>query len=722
MSARTLFVTTALPYANGPFHIGHIMEYIQADIWVRFQRMRGHTVHFVGADDAHGAPIMIAAEKEGVTPQAFVERIAAGRRQYLDGFHIGFDHWHSTDSPENVELSQSIYRGLRNAGLIDVRPVEQFFDPVKGMFLPDRYIKGECPSCGTPDQYGDACENCGAVYAATELKNPFSALTGATPELRISEHYFFRLSDPRCVTFLREWTRGDDRWGEPRLQPEVLAKAREWLGSESAESDEGGRLADWDISRDAPYFGIEIPDAPGKYFYVWLDAPIGYLASLKALCAQRGIDFDALLADPATEQVHFIGKDIIYFHVLFWPAMLHFAGRKTPDRVNVHGFITVSGAKMSKSRGTGISPLRYLEVGMDPEWLRYYIAAKLNAHVQDVDFDPDDFLARVNADLIGKYVNIASRAAGFVARQFEGRVLTADEVEDAGQRERVARLAAQVADAYEAREFGSVARLAMGYADEINQYFDAHKPWEMAKDPAQRDALHRVCSRCLVAFHRLTVLLAPMLPATAARVAELFGTPPLRWEDLGIAAGTASPVRSIGRYRHLMTRVEAKQLDALFEPAVEAPKPVEQATKTRVASASAGPAHASHAGAAGAPAGAEAHTPETISIDEFARVDLRIARIVDAQSVQDSRKLLRLELDLGEARTRTVFSGIRAAYEPQALVGRLAVVVANLAPRKMKFGVSEGMVLSASSNDAEGPAGLYLLDADEGAEPGMKIS
>ncbi len=722
MSARTLFVTTALPYANGPFHIGHIMEYIQADIWVRFQRMRGHTVHFVGADDAHGAPIMIAAEKEGVTPQAFVERIAAGRRQYLDGFHIGFDHWHSTDSPENVELSQSIYRALRDVGLVDVRPVAQFFDPVKGMFLPDRYIKGECPSCGAPDQYGDACENCGAVYAATELKNPFSALTGATPELRVSEHYFFRLSDPRCVTFLREWTRGDDRWGEPRLQPEVLAKAREWLGGDDREGGEGGSLADWDISRDAPYFGIEIPDAPGKYFYVWLDAPIGYLASLKAQCKERGIDFDALLADPATEQVHFIGKDIIYFHVLFWPAMLHFAGRKTPDRVNVHGFITVSGAKMSKSRGTGISPLRYLEIGMDPEWLRYYLAAKLNSHVQDVDFDPDDFLARVNADLIGKYVNIASRASGFVARQFDGRVLPAGEFEDDAQRERVARLAAQVSDAYEQREFGAVARLVMAYADEINQYFDAHRPWEMAKDPAQRDALHRVCSRCLVAFHRITVLLAPMLPATAARVAELFGTPALRWEDLGVADGTVSPVRSIGRYRHLMTRVEAKQLDALFEPAAEAAKPAAPGGETDGAAGNGKRAAAGAAGGAAAADPAAAAAASTISIDEFARVDLRIARIVDAQAVEGSKKLLRLEVDLGEVRTRTVFSGIRAAYEPQALVGRLAVVVANLAPRKMKFGVSEAMVLSASADDPEQPSGLYLLDAHDGAQPGMKVS
>ncbi|RPH61440.1 MAG: methionine--tRNA ligase, partial [Burkholderiales bacterium] len=439
--ARTLFVTTALPYANGPFHIGHIMEYIQADIWVRFQRMRGHTVHFVGADDAHGAPIMIAAEKEGVSPQEFVAHIAAGRKAYLDGFHISFDHWHSTDSPENTELSQSIYRGLKAQGLIDVRRIEQFYDPVKGMFLPDRYIKGECPSCGARDQYGDACEVCGAVYSPTELRNPYSALSGARPELRSSDHFFFRLSDPRCQAFLREWTSGTDRQGEPRLQPEVLAKAKEWLG----DGDQGGTLADWDISRDAPYFGIEIPDAPGKYFYVWLDAPIGYLASLKAHCAQRGIDFDALLADPATEQVHFIGKDIIYFHVLFWPATLKFGGHKTPDRVNVHGFITVSGEKMSKSRGTGISPLRYLEIGMNPEWLRYYIAAKLNARVEDVDFNPDDFVARVNSDLVGKYVNIASRAANFINRHFDGRLAaTAVDADDPQQR-RAAELEAEVA-------------------------------------------------------------------------------------------------------------------------------------------------------------------------------------------------------------------------------------------------------------------------------------
>ncbi len=695
--ARTLFVTTALPYANGPFHIGHIMEYIQADIWVRFQRMRGHTVHFVGADDAHGAPIMIAAEKEGLSPHDFVARIAAGRKAYLDGFHLSFDHWHSTDSPENTELSQSIYRSLEAHGLIDVRRVEQFFDPVKGMFLPDRYIKGECPSCGAKDQYGDSCEVCGSVYLPTELKNPYSALSGAQPELRSTDHYFFRLSDPRCQAFLREWTAGTDRHGEPRLQPEVLAKAQEWLGL----GTEGGSLADWDISRDAPYFGIEIPDAPGKYFYVWLDAPIGYLASLKAHCAKLGIDFHALLADPSTEQVHFIGKDIIYFHVLFWPATLKFGGHKTPDRVNVHGFITVSGEKMSKSRGTGISPLRYLEIGMNPEWLRYYIAAKLNARVEDVDFNPDDFVARVNSDLIGKYVNIASRAANFVNRHFDGKLATLAADPADPHTARVAVLEAAVAAAYEGREFGRAIRLIMGYADEVNQYFDANRPWELAKDPAQREALHEVCSRCLLAFHRMTILLKPILPVTAARVETFFGTPQLRWDDLGVRPGTASPAHAIGRYEHLMTRVDPKSFDELFELPATADAP-----------------------AAAAPAGAaeSAGAPAPVSIEDFARIDLRIARIVAAEAVEGSDKLLRLTLDAGEGRLRNVFSGIKAAYDPARLVGRLAVLVANLAPRKMKFGVSEGMVLSASADDAGSPSGLYLLDADEGAQPGMKVS
>src|SRR5512140_161303 len=482
---RKIFATTALPYANGSFHIGHIMEYIQADIWVRFQRMQGNEVHFVCADDAHGAPIMLKAEAEGITPQQLVARIGAERKQYLDGFHIGFDNWHSTDSPENTELSQDVYRKLKAAGLIYTKPVEQFYDPVKGMFLADRYIKGECPKCGAKDQYGDACEVCSSVYAPTDLINPYSTLTGAAPELRSSEHFFFKLSDPQVVDFLKGWTQ------DGKLQPEMAKKASEWF--------EAG-MADWDISRDAPYFGIEIPDEPGKYFYVWLDAPIGYLASLKNHFdkgqaqnhwhppSRTRASFDDFMADQAVEQVHFIGKDIGYFHTLFWPAMLKFAGRKTPNQVNVHGFITVSGEKMSKSRGTGIDPLRYLSLGMNPEWLRYYIAAKLNGKVEDVDFNPDDFVARVNADLIGKYVNIASRAVKFLPG---GRLVASDFA-----RLEPARRVDQVKHLYETREYGKALREIMAFADEVNLRFDGAAPWKLVKEGKQAEAA-AVCSECI---------------------------------------------------------------------------------------------------------------------------------------------------------------------------------------------------------------------------------
>ena len=509
MSRRTLFVTTALPYTNGPFHIGHIMEYIQADIWVRFQRMQADTtVHFVCADDTHGAAIMLRADAEGLMPQALVAKIAATRPKHLKGFHLSFDHWSSTDSPINAQLSQDIYCKLRKAGLVDTRSVEQFFDPVKQLFLPDRYIKGECPRCGATDQYGDACENCSSVYSPTELKNPYSTLSGATPVLKTSEHFFFRLSDPKCVGFLQQWT-SDQADGQPRLQPEVFNKAQEWLGKD------GKGLADWDISRDAPYFGIPIPDAPGKFFYVWLDAPVGYLASLKEYLGKE--KFESVLADKDTRQVHFIGKDIIYFHTLFWPAMLKFAGPpyKVPDHVYVHGFIGVSGEKMSKSRGTGLSPLRYLDVGLNPEWLRYYIAAKLNANVEDFDFAPEDFLARVNSDLVGKYVNIASRAANFITKRFGG------ELKYRGDTERLADLAQahafQIQQSYENREFGKAMRDVMALADRINQEFDARQPWVLARDPARAAELQDVCSRALHGFKLLSVLLAPVLPQVAAR-------------------------------------------------------------------------------------------------------------------------------------------------------------------------------------------------------------
>ncbi|MBP6225456.1 MAG: methionine--tRNA ligase [Rhizobacter sp.] len=695
---RKLFVTTALPYANAPFHIGHMMEYIQADIWVRFQRMRGHEVHFVGADDAHGAPIMIAAEKAGKTPQQFVAEIAAGRQQYLDGFHIAFDHWHSTDSPENTELAQGIYRALRDhadGSLITTRTIEQFYDPVKGMFLPDRYIKGECPKCGARDQYGDSCEVCSAVYAPTELKNPYSTLSGAAPVMRSSEHYFFKLSDPRCVEFLEQWTGGE------RLQSEVGNKIREWFTKDELGA---GGLSDWDISRDSPYFGIEIPDAPGKYFYVWLDAPVGYLASLKNYFDQgkakvRGEQrsFDEFIADPAVEQIHFIGKDITYFHTLFWPAMLQFSGRKVPDRVYAHGFITVSGEKMSKSRGTGISPLKYLELGMNAEWLRYYIATKLSSKVEDVDFNPDDFVARVNSDLVGKYINIASRAAGFLSKRFGGRLSSDVGVEGRVLLDHLRSGHAAVERLYDERDFGRALREIMLLADRVNEYVDQNKPWELAKQEGQDAVLQDVCTVCIEAFRLLTIYLKPVLPALTAEVEAFLRIDPLVSTDAHRALGA----HTIGEYRHLMQRVDPKLLDALFEPpaaaVVEHPKP-----------------------------GGEDIAP-IIGIDDFVKVDLRIAKIVNCEHVAGSDKLLRLTLDVGEVdaaglpRTRNVFSGIKSAYVPADLIGKLTVLVANLAPRKMKFGVSEGMVLAASHADEKGQPGIHVLEPWPGATPGMRV-
>ena len=686
-SHSTLLVTTALPYANGPFHIGHIMEYIQADTWVRFQRLQGHEVHFVCADDAHGAPIMIAAEKAVQTPQQFVAAIAAGRKPYLEGFHIAFDNWHSTDGPENHELAQSIYRALRANDLIETRTVEQFYDPEKGMFLPDRFIKGECPNCGASDQYGDNCESCGAVYAPTDLKHPRSALTGATPVLRSSEHFFFRLSDPRCVAFLEDWTQ------DGRLQPEVANKVREWF-----KRDPEGRvsLGDWDISRDAPYFGIQIPDAPGKYVYVWLDAPVGYLASLKNWFGKIGIDYDAYLADPSLEQVHFIGKDIVTFHTLFWPAMLKFSGRKVPDRVWVHGHLTVSGAKMSKSRGTGISPLKYLELGLDAEWLRYYICAKLNGRVEDLDFSPDDFVARVNADLVGKYINIASRAAGFLNKRFGGRLSADLGVEGRALLDGLRAQAETLKDLYEEREFGQALREVMALADRVNEFVDRVKPWELAKQPGLDAALHDACSVCIEAFRVLTLYLKPVLPALAAKVEAFLKVEPLSWADAARALGH----HTIGEYRHLMQRVDPKQLEALFEPPAEAMDEADAAPETRP--------------------GGEALAAE-IGIADFAKVDLRIARIVAAERVPGSSKLLRLTLDAGEDRLRNVFSGIASAYAPEQLVGKLTVLVANLAPRQMKFGLSEGMVLAASHADEKAHPGLYVLEPWPGAVPGLRV-
>ena len=688
---RNLFVTTALPYANGPFHIGHIMEYIQADIWVRHERMCGNNVHWVGADDTHGAPIMIAAQKKGITPQQFVAEIAAGRKEYLDDFYIKFDFWHSTDSPENHELSQDIYRRLKAAGLIYTKDIEQFYDTEKNMFLADRFIKGTCPKCGAEDQYGDSCEVCGSVYAPTDLKNPKSALSGTTPVIKKSTHYFFKLSDPRAIEFLREWTRGNGAAGNPRVQPEVLAKDEEWLGAD-------GGMADWDISRDAPYFGIEIPDAPGKYFYVWLDAPVGYLASFKAFCAKAGLDFEKELTDPSTEQIHFIGKDIIYFHTLFWPAMLKFAGKpyRVPDHVNVHGFVTVDGRKMSKSRGTGISPLEYIRLGMNAEWLRYYLAAKLTSRVEDVDFTKTDFVARVNGELIGKYINIASRAAGFIFSRFEGKVSDAAMTDPLLTKLREA--APAIRDAYENREYATAVRRVMELADRVNEYVDAEKPWEQAKDPAKAAYLQRTASVALEAFRLLTLYLKPILPHTAERVEAFLHCGEQTWDTVSQPLSSANPIE---KYQHLMGRVDLKKhLDALIP-----------GTKT------AAPAAEEKNDEANLPGG-EAIAP-ICTIDDFVKTDLRVAKVVECTTVEGSDKLQRLMLDVGEGRIRYVFSGIRAFYKPDDIVGKLVIMIANLAPRKMRFGVSEGMVLCASN--PKDKKSVYLIEPDAGAEPGMRL-
>ncbi len=722
---RKLFVTTALPYANGKFHIGHIMEYIQADIWVRFQRMNGAEVNFVCADDAHGAAIMIAADKAGVTPQEFVADIAAGRKPYLDGFHISFDNWHSTDSPENHELAQQIYRDLRAADLIDSRSVEQFYDPAKGMFLADRFIKGECPNCHSKDQYGDNCEVCGAVYSPTELIEPYSALSGAKPELRSSEHLFFRLSDPRCVEFLKHWTTAAGH-----VQPEVYNKISEWLVKDDAGK---GGLGDWDISRDAPYFGIEIPDAPGKYFYVWLDAPVGYLASLKNLLDKASIETDIdddtphpaamtwqqYMADPALEQVHFIGKDIITYHTLFWPAMLHFSGRKTPDHIFVHGHLTVASEKMSKSRGTGIDPLRYLALGLDAEQLRYYLGAKLNGRNEDIDFNPQDFIARVNSDLIGKYINIASRAAGFIAKRFDGKLGVAS-ADGTALIDKIQNEAQGLHALYNDRDFARALREVMQLADQVNAYVDANKPWELAKAEGMAERLHDVCTVCIEAFRLLTLYLKPVLPALAAKVEIFLKIDALQWAD---ATRTLPMGHAIGTYQHLMQRVEPKLLDALFEQKVaETPVLQAQTAMNKIANVDS----EERRGDAGLPGG-EA-IASAIGIDDFAKVDLRIVRIVACEKVEGSTKLLQLTLDAGEGfdaegqpRLRNVFSGIASAYQPEQLVGKLTVWVANLAPRKMKFGVSEGMVLAASHADPKAKPGIFVLEPWPGALPGMRV-
>ena len=681
---RKILVTSALPYANGSIHLGHMVEHIQTDVWVRFQKLRGHECYYCCADDTHGTPVMLAAQKQGIAPEDMIAKVREEHLADFTGFGIGYDNYYSTHSPENKQFSQDIYRALKANGKIESRVIEQLFDPEKQMFLPDRFVKGECPKCHAHDQYGDNCEVCGTTYSPTELINPYSAVSGAKPELRESEHFFFKLGE--CADFLKAWTSGNNPHdGKPHLQPEALNKMKEWLGE-----GEETTLSDWDISRDAPYFGFEIPDAPGKYFYVWLDAPVGYMASFKNLCDRIGIDFDEYFkADSQTEMYHFIGKDILYFHALFWPAMLHFSGHRAPTGVYAHGFLTVDGQKMSKSRGTFITAKSYLEQGLNPEWMRYYIAAKLNSKIEDIDLNLQDFISRVNSDLVGKYVNIAARASGFIAKRFEGRL------KDVADSELLAKLTAQseaIAECYESREYAKALRDIMALADIVNEYVDANKPWELAKQEGQDARLHEVCSELINAFTMLTAYLAPVLPKVAENAAKFLNLEAITWANTRETLGE----HAINKYEHLMQRVEQKQVDDLIEANKQSiqtpPAPVEDSKYEKVA--------------------------EQASFDDFMKIDMRVAKVLNCEAVEGSTKLLKFDLDFGFEK-RIIFSGIAASYpNPAELNGRMVIAVANFAPRKMaKFGVSEGMILSAAT--AEGK--LKLLDVDVGAQPGDKV-
>ena len=682
---RKILVTSALPYANGSIHLGHMVEHIQTDVWVRFQKLRGHECYYCCADDTHGTPVMLAAQKQGIAPEDMIAKVREEHLADFTGFNIGYDNYYSTHSPENKQFSQDIYRALKANGKIESRVIEQLFDPEKQMFLPDRFVKGECPKCHAQDQYGDNCEVCGTTYSPTELINPYSAVSGAKPELRESEHFFFKLGE--CADFLKAWTSGNNPHdGKPHLQAEALNKMKEWLGE-----GEETTLSDWDISRDAPYFGFEIPDAPGKYFYVWLDAPVGYMASFKNLCDRIGVDFDEYFkADSQTEMYHFIGKDILYFHALFWPAMLHFSGHRAPTGVYAHGFLTVDGQKMSKSRGTFITAKSYLEQGLNPEWMRYYIAAKLNSKIEDIDLNLQDFISRVNSDLVGKYVNIAARASGFIAKRFEGRL------KDVTDSELLAKLTAQseaIAECYESREYAKALRDIMALADIVNEYVDANKPWELAKQEGQDERLHEVCSELINAFTMLTAYLAPVLPKVAENAAKFLNLEAITWANTRETLGE----HTINKYEHLMQRVEQKQVDDLIE-----------ANKQSIA-------------AAAAPAAEESKyekVAEQASFDDFMKIDMRVAKVLNCEAVEGSTKLLKFDLDFGFEK-RIIFSGIAASYpNPAELNGRMVIAVANFAPRKMaKFGVSEGMILSAAT--AEGK--LKLLDVDAGAQPGDKV-
>ncbi len=713
---RRILVTSALPYANGAIHLGHLLEYIQTDMWVSFQKMRNHEVYYVCADDTHGTPVMLRAEKEGISPETLIARVSQEHQRDFAGFSVRFDQYHSTNAPENKAHCEEIYNKLKEQGLIEKREVEQFYDPVKNMFLPDRFIKGQCPSCGAKDQYGDSCEVCGATYQPTELKNAYSTVSGATPIRKSSDHYFFKLSDPQCESFLRQWTQT-----EGRLQTEAANKMKEWLGEVGA-----NKLADWDISRDAPYFGFEIPEAPGKYFYVWLDAPVGYLASFTALAHRLNLKLaDFFSPDSKAELVHFIGKDILYFHALFWPAMLQFSGFRTPTQINAHGFLTIDGAKMSKSRGTFITAESYLKQGLNPEWLRYYFAAKLNASAEDLDLNFQDFIARINSDLIGKYINIISRSAGFIHKRFANNL---SEVKQEPLLHSLQAAEQTIAKCYELREFGKAIREIMALTDQVNAYVDLNKPWELAKQDEQAQHLQYVCSVCINAFKILTVYLKPVLPCLANQVERILNVDALQWQD---CTRILPQGHTIGQFKHLMQRVEPQQIQAL----IQANQDNLQNQTAHTNSTTIG-AHTQMSTNMGTNVKTNANEninltiseesdelnslDSFISIDDFAKVDLRMGKVIDCRSVESSKKLLQLTVDLGEAKARNIFSGIAMHYKPEQLLGQMVVVVTNLAPRTMKFGVSEGMVLCASSENNSGA--VYLLNALPGTLPGMKIS
>ena len=683
MTQRKILVTSALPYANGSIHLGHMVEHIQTDIWVRFQKLRGHECYYCCADDTHGTPIMLAAEKQGITPEQMIEKTHAEHLADFTGFGIGYDNYYSTHSPENKHFSEQIYLALKANGKIVGKTINQLFDPEKQMFLPDRFVKGECPKCHAQDQYGDNCEVCGTTYSPTELIKPYSAVSGATPVMKQTEHFFFKLSD--CADYLKQWTAGETN-GRAHLQPEALNKMNEWL--------KDGELSDWDISRDAPYFGFQIPDEPDKYFYVWLDAPVGYMASFQNLCDKIGLDFNEFFGkDSTAEMYHFIGKDILYFHALFWTAMLQFSGHRAPTGIFAHGFLTVDGQKMSKSRGTFITAKSYLEQGLNPEWMRYYIAAKLNSKIEDIDLNLQDFIARVNSDLVGKYINIASRASGFIHKKFAGSLHA---VSGSALIARLTEKSDSIAADYEHREYAKALREIMALADIVNEYVDANKPWELAKQEGMEARLHEVCSELINAFKILTAYLAPVLPNVAAQAAEFLNVPQLDWSH---TASTLPANHVIHQYQHLMQRIEEKQVNDLIE-----------ANKQSIqAAAEKQPAPAA--------AGYEPVAPQC-SFDDFVKVDMRVAKVLNCQAVEGSTKLLKFDLDFGFEK-RVIFSGIAASYpNPAELNGTLVIAIANFAPRKMaKFGVSEGMILSA----ADGKGQLKLLTVHEGAKPGDKV-